>query len=58
MLRTPKAPLALVSESLLLANRTSSVVITELDDTNSEDLSEADFDESLALLTNTNKVCS
>ena len=44
---------ALVSESLPLAPRTSSVVITELDNTNSEDLSEADFDESLALLTNT-----
>ena len=44
---------ALVSESLPLAPRTSSVVITELDNTNSEDFSEADFDESLALLTNT-----
>ena len=41
---------ALVSESLPLATRTSSVVITELDDTNSEDLLDADFDESLAFL--------
>ena len=44
---------ALVSESLPLAPRTSSIVITELDDTNSEDLSETYFDESFALLTNT-----
>ena len=44
---------ALVSESLPSATHTFSVVITELDDTNFEDLSDADFDESLALLTNT-----
>ena len=43
---------ALISESPPSAT-TSSVVITELDDPNSEDLSDADFDESLALLTNT-----
>jgi hypothetical protein len=43
---------ALVSESFP-STTTSFVVITELDDPNSEDLSDADFDESLALLTNT-----
>ena len=43
---------ALVSESPPSAT-TSSVIITELDDRNSEDFSDADFDESLTLLTNT-----
>ena len=47
-------PVALVSESFPSAT-TSSVVITELDNPNSEDFSDADFDESLALLTNTFK---
>ena len=42
----------LISEPFPWAT-TSSVVINELDDPNSEDLSDPDFDESFALLTNT-----
>ena len=44
-------PVAFISESFPSA--TTSSVVTELDDPNSEDLSDANFDESLALLTNT-----
>ena len=47
-------PVDLISESSTSAI-TSSVIITELDDPKSEDLSDADFDESHALLTNTFK---
>ena len=45
-------PVALISESFPSAT-TFSVVISKLDDPNSEDLSDTDFDESLSLLTNT-----
>ena len=45
-------PVALISECFPSAT-TSSVVITAIDDLNSKDLLDADFDESLALLTNT-----